>query len=376
MICEIYDSCGGCTYRDKQYEQYCQEKFEKFKKTISQIGFDDVNINKPHFIPDGCRRRATFAFEYKKKQLVMGFNEQSSHKIIDVKKCPLLTPTLNNILPFLKHLIEAICSEPYLVKKGKKNISQYITEGDIFVCEASNGLDVVLEYDAPIELNHRMIIFEMISSQNSIIRISHRKSAFSDAETIMEKSRPYVKIGKYEVYIPAGTFLQPSQEGQETLSNLILKYFENIKGNIADLFCGVGTFSYVLAQNDKVKITAVDSSKQLLGGFQDSVNKNQITNIKIINKNLFKYPFDESELKEFNAILFDPPRAGAKAVCEKIASSQYKPDVLVAVSCNPDTFINDAKILISGGYKLNEVTFVDQFIYSNHSELVAFFTKE
>lgn len=375
MTCEIFDLCGGCIYRNKQYEEYCKEKFEGFKKVIAQIGVDDVKINSPYFIADGCRRRATFAFEYKKRQLCMGFNMQASHQIIDVKNCPLLTPSLNNVIPFVRELIEAICKEPYRIKKGKKIIEQYINKGDVFVCEADNGTDVVLEYDAPLELNHRMIIFEMVSAQNSIVRISHRKSAFYDSETIIEKSRPYIKIGNYEVFIPAGTFLQPSREGQNALGELVLKYFENIEGNIADLFCGVGTFSYLLASMDKVKITAVDSSEQLLKGFQDSVNKNQITNIKIMNKNLFKYPFDENELKAFDAILFDPPRAGAKAVCEKIALSQYKPNVLVAISCNPNTFVNDAKTLISGGYKLNEVTMVDQFIYSNHSELVAFFTK-
>lgn len=376
MTCEIFNSCGGCVYRNKQYEEYCKEKFENFKKIISQIGDKNTKINPPHFIPDGCRRRATFAFEYKKKELCMGFNTQSSHKIVDIKQCPLLTPALNKIIPFLQELIKAICQEAYRIKKGKKTTEQYITKGDVFVCEAHNGIDVVLEYDAPLELNHRMIIFEMVSSQNSIIRISHRKSAFSEAETIIEKSRPFIKIGDYEVYIPAGTFLQPSQAGQDVLGALVLKYLKNIKGNIADLFCGVGTFSYLLASLSGVKITAIDSSAPLLKGFQDSINKNQITNIKIINKNLFKYPLDENELKDFDAVLFDPPRAGAKAVCEKIASSQYKPEILVAISCNPNTFVNDAKMLISCGYKLQEVTLVDQFIYSNHSELVAFFTKE
>ena len=261
-------------------------------------------------------------------------------------------------------------------KKGKKIISQYITKGDVFICEVDNGIDIVLEYDAPLELNHRMIIFEKISSNDLVVRISHRRSAFGNVETIIEKSRPYIKIGNYDVFIPAGTFLQPSSEGQNALGNLVLKYFENVQGNIADLFCGVGTFSYLLSSKDKVKITAIDSSEQLLKGFQDSINKNQITNIKIANKNLFKYPLDENELKEFDAILFDPPRAGAKALCENIARSNFKPEILVAVSCNPNTFVNDANMLIAGGYKLKEVTMVDQFIYSNHSELVAFFTKE
>lgn len=376
MQCDIFSACGGCIFRDKEYEKYCQEKFENFKKNIALISGKNVIINPPVFICDGTRRRATFAFEYKKKQLVIGFNEASSHHIVDIIKCPLLTPHLNNIIPFLRELLNAIVKEPFQIKKGKKIISQNITKGDIFICEADNGIDVVLEYDAPLELNHRMIIFEKVSINNAVVRVSHRRSPLGNTETIIEKSRPYIKIGNYDVFIPAGTFLQPSKEGQKALGDIVLKYFENIEGNIADLFCGVGTFSYLLASKDKVKITSIDSSTQLLKGFQDSINKNQITNIKIANKNLFKYPLDESELKEFDAILFDPPRAGAKALCESIAKSLSKPKILVAVSCNPNTFINDANTLISGGYELKEVTMVDQFIYSNHSELVAVFTKK
>lgn len=376
MSCEIHDLCGGCVFRHKHQEEYNQEKFENFKKIISVIPYKDIKINSPVFIPDGCRRRATFAFEYKKKKLIMGFNVSASHQIVDVTECPLLTAKLNEIILFLRELIVEICKEPYQIKKGKKIISQSIAKGDVFICEADNGIDVVLEYDAPLELKHRMLIFEKVSTNNLIIRISYRRTAFDVAETIIEKSRPYIKIGGYDVFIPAGTFLQPSREGQEALGKLVLKYFENTTGNIADLFCGIGTFSYLLISKDKVKITAVDSSEQLLKGFRDSVNKNQINNIKIINKNLFKYPLDEEELKEFDAILFDPPRSGAKALCKRIANSSFKPEILVAVSCNPNTFINDATILIAGGYKLREITMVDQFIYSNHSELVAFFTKE
>lgn len=376
MNCEIFDLCGGCLSRDKEYEIYCREKFESFKKLIAPIINKNTKVNLPIFIPDGCRRRASFAFEYKKGKLSLGFNAALSHQIVDTKKCLLLTPQLNNIFPFLRELLEAVCNEPYQIRKGKKITDMFINKGDVFICETSNGIDVVLEYDAPLELNHRMIIFEKVSANDSVIRISHRKSAFGNVETIIEKSRPFIKIGDYDVYVPAGTFLQPSQEGQNTLGKLVSGYLKNVKGNIADLFCGVGTFSYILASKTKVKITAVDSSEQLLKGFLDSVNRNQITNIKIMNKNLFKYPLDENELKEFDAILFDPPRAGAKALCESIAKSSYKPEILVAVSCNPNTFVNDAKTLMSGGYDLKEITMVDQFIYSNHSELVAFFTKK
>ena len=101
MNCEIFDLCGGCAFRHKAKEQYRLEKFENFKKIISSIYDKNIKINDPVFISDGCRRRATFAFEYKKKQLVMGFNAVSSHQIVDIKNCSLLTLKLNDIIPFL-----------------------------------------------------------------------------------------------------------------------------------------------------------------------------------------------------------------------------------------------------------------------------------
>lgn len=375
MSCPLSEICGGCSYRDMDISSYRQLKQHNFNKTVASITDSNFKISDPIFIEDGCRRRATLTFEYKKKKLILGFNQESSHKIIDINNCPLLTPAINNTLSSIRKLLEMICSEGWNEKKGKKIITHNITNGDVFVCEADNGLDIVLEYNEDITLFHRMIISEIVQSTTNVIRISHRRTPFSNTETIIEKTKPYIKMGKYDVYVPAGTFLQPSHEGQQVLSDLVMKYMKGSKGQVADLFCGVGTFSYLLADIPDIKITAIDSSETLLKGFQSSINYNKITNIKTVNKNLFKYPLDSEELKSFSAILFDPPRAGARAVCQELANSDYKPEIVVAISCNPSTFVNDANILISGGYKLIEITMVDQFIYSNHSELVAFFTK-
>lgn len=375
MSCSLNGICGGCVYRHLDEDAYRQLKVKNFEKILSGINSHSYKLNSPVFISDGSRRRASFAFRYNKKGLVVGFNKNASDEVINIENCPLLTGGLNTALPFIRHLLSAVCAEPYNIKKGKKIIRQTISSGDVFVCEADNGIDVVLEYDAPLELNHRMAIFELSQSNNQIIRISHRHSAFSMPETIIEKSRPFITVGNYNVFIPAGTFLQPSAAGQEVLGCLVINCLTDVKGHIADLFCGVGTFSYMMAALENIKITAIDSSEALLKGFKDSVNANQIPNIDIICKNLFKYPLDANELKDLSAIVFDPPRAGAKAVCSALASATIKPEIVVAVSCNPATFVNDANTLLSGGYNLTEITMVDQFVYSNHSELVACFTK-
>ena len=172
--------------------------------------------------------------------------------------------------------------------------------------------------------------------------------------------------------------MQPSLESETALLALVLKYLGATRGKIADLFCGVGTFSYPLSALPDTKILAVDSSVSLLNGFRRSVNKNMIPNIEIIAKNLFKYPLDTAELKGLKAVVFDPPRAGAEAQVKQLAAlpESGRPEKIIAVSCNPHSFVRDANILLSGGYQLQEVTIVDQFVYSNHSELVALFTKQ
>jgi 23S rRNA (uracil1939-C5)-methyltransferase len=152
-----------------------------------------------------------------------------------------------------------------------------------------------------------------------------------------------------------------------------MKYIENDSGRIADLFCGIGTFSYPLCRNTSNKILAIDSSKELLEGFQQSVNRNQIPNIKIETRNLFKYPLNEQELSQFDVVVFDPPRAGAATQTEKLATSAKGPQKVIAVSCNPHTFVNDANTLIAGGYQIKKITMVDQFVYTRHCELVALF---
>ena len=374
--CAFYPQCGGCLLRNLNEEAYQKEKYASFQRIMSQIKQEKIQYGKPVFIKDHTRRRAALTFSFIKKKLSLGFNASHSHDIVDISECSLLTDKLNRNIPAVRRLIESLCEEPYTLKKGKKSIRQGITGGDILICEADNGIDIILELPFTPELAHRMIISEVVCAYPDIIRVSWRQKTGQTAETIIEKTQPFINNSSVQVFIPAGTFLQASTEGEKTLISLVKKYIGERSGKVADLFCGVGTFSYPLSQDKKNQILAIDSSVELLEGFRHSVNRNQIPNIKIEAKNLFKYPLDEQELQKIDIVVFDPPRAGASAQVAKIASCPRAPEVVVAVSCNPQTFINDANTLIAGGYTLQEITMVDQFIYSSHTELVALFEKE
>ena len=375
MTCPYHDACGGCLYRNLSMPEYQNRKEQNFKKILSGLIQPDVKFGMPVFIGDNVRRRAAMAFSFRKGKLQLGFNKRQSDELVDIAACCLLTPRLNASLGKIRALLTELCAVPLGngAKKGKKFVPQYITAGDVWLCDADNGIDVVLEFVGELTLEHRMIIFEKAQEFADVIRISHRKKPDSVSEPLIEKVRPQIKMGNYDVYIPAGTFLQPSKAGEQALVGLVTKYLGETQGRIADLFCGVGTFSYPLAGNKNNKILAADSSPALLDGFRQSLNKNMISNVEVVNKNLFKYPFDEKELSGFDVVIFDPPRAGAAAQTAQIASFADKPKKLIAVSCNPYSFVKDANTLIIAGYKLVEVTLVDQFVFSDHSELVACF---
>lgn len=377
MTCPNVNICGGCILRHKDIESYRQDKFAQVQSVLSSLP-QPLPWGEPIYIADGTRRRASMAFSYEHNKLSVGFNQKASNNLINIDNCLLLTPRLNSVLIKIRELLQELCLIPYKTKKGKKTILQNISKGDIWFCDVANGVDVTLEYDAPLELNHRMLICEFINQAPDIIRISHRRHNRDFPEPIVEKSKPFINIGSYKVYIPSGTFLQPSQEGESALIRLVKDYCGDSSGKIFDLFCGVGTFSYALAEvKPSSQIIAVDSSKELLQGFQETINQNRITNIKIKEQNLFKYPVDHQELKGVDVVVFDPPRAGATTQVKMLSTlpEQDKPQKIIAISCHPATFVNDAKVLISSGYVLQKINFVDQFIYSNHSELVAVFTK-
>jgi len=380
MGCALFHNCGGCSFRELDIKTYRVQK-EKQVKTFLEEKLGDLSTvwQSPVFLDDGTRRRAAFVFEYKKQKLFFGFNENKSHQIVDVSKCLMVTEKINNSLEDLKGLISSLCAIVVQKKiKGKRFETEQILSGDLEVLEAENGLDVVLETQVPLGLEHRMEICDFMNEHEAFIRFSWRKKHAFEAEPILEKTKPFIKIGGVDVFVAPGDFLQASKEGERALVKLVVDGVSKVRGNVADLFCGIGTFSYALSELKGNKVLAVDVSKSLLKNFQNTIDKQMIQNIQIQEKNLFLYPLTAEELTGLDVIVFDPPRAGAKAQVKEICriEKDKRPEIIVAVSCNPETFAFDAQKLLEGGYVIEKMTMVDQFVYSNHSEIVCVFTNE
>jgi len=380
MTCALEERCGGCCYRQMAPEAYREMKEKKVRAILDAgLGENSYNWQTPVFLPDGTRRRAAMAFAYVGGRLQLGFNRSRSAEIVDCSYCSALTSRLNALLPGLRLFLEKFCALKSVVRTKKhKNENFAMTKGDLLILETDNGVDILLETENDLNLDQRLAVFDYVNSgdQNDVIRFSYRRRSNDTPEPVAEKLKPMLHTAAADIYPAAGTFLQASKLGEETLVGLVCSYLSGVSGEIADLFCGIGTFSYPLARLANVRVCAVDVDRQLLDGLKMSVNRQMIHNIEIIQRNLFKYPLEGKELSRFDAVVFDPPRAGAAAQVRALAAleSSSRPQKIVAVSCNPHSFVNDAKVLINAGYKLEQVTMVDQFVYSNHSELVALFT--
>lgn len=181
-----------------------------------------------------------------------------------------------------------------------------------------------------------------------------------------------------QVTVPISAFLQATDEGEAALQNAVLTAIANFGDetdgeitNVADLFSGLGTFSLPIAK--RYQTLAVEGELKLVSAQKLGAQKKIVTNLTVEHRDLFRRPLTVAELNMFDAVVFDPPRAGAEAQVAMLSQSQVP--LIIAVSCNPNTFARDARELIEGGYKLKFIQPVDQFLWSHHVELVGVFTK-
>ncbi|HZD24921.1 MAG TPA: RNA methyltransferase, partial [Alphaproteobacteria bacterium] len=188
---------------------------------------------------------------------------------------------------------------------------------------------------------------------------------------VAERRPPLIELGGVPVTPPPGAFLQATAEGEAALVRLVSEACAGA-GRIADLYAGIGTFSFALAraapvyaaEQDAAAVAALVAARNGAAGLKQ---------IEAEMRDLVRRPLGPGELARFDAVVFDPPRAGAARQVEELARS--KVPLVVAVSCNPATFARDSRTLADGGYRLERVTPVDQFLWSAHVELVATFRR-
>jgi 23S rRNA (uracil1939-C5)-methyltransferase len=349
-FCPHFTVCGGCAIQHWQAERYQAWKRDLVIDTLAQakIVCDVDPLIDAHGL--GRRRIVVHARIGSHDVLKVGFAAAGSHDIIPIDHCPILDPALDGALNAAWALAEVL-----------KPVSKPL---DIQVTAADNGLDVDVRGSGPLP-TALIATLSQVAENHRLTRLTRH------GELVLMRKAPVIGIGTAQLTLPPGAFLQATLAGEEALSALVLRHCKGAK-HIADLFCGVGPFALRLAA--KARIGAFDSNAEAVAALQKAAMATSgLKPIKAEARDLFRRPLMPQQLRDYDAVVFDPPRQGAQAQTSQLAASKIP--LVVAVSCNVASFARDARILIDGGYRIESVTPVDQFRHTPHVELVARFRK-
>jgi 23S rRNA (uracil1939-C5)-methyltransferase len=349
-FCRYFGACGGCAIQHWQPEAYRAWKRQIVVDTLDHAGIECEVAALVDAHGAGRRRITVHARRGGDGELRTGFAAANSHAIVAIDDCPVLDPGLRGALDAARTLAEAL-------KPTAKPL-------DIQVTAAGNGLDVDVRGSGPLSTALIASLSE-IAQRHGLARLTRH------GELVLMRSPPTLEIGAARVILPPGSFLQATLAGEEALAALVSGHCKRAK-HIADLFCGVGPFALRLAA--KARVSAFDSDAGAVTALSKAVTT--VSGLKPVRaeaRDLFRRPLMAQELRDYDTIVFDPPRQGALAQVKQLAVSKIP--VVIAVSCNVATFARDARILIDGGYRIEGVTPVDQFRHTPHVELVARFAR-
>lgn len=345
-VCRHFGICGGCALQHVSRETQLEWKRDWVMRALAQRGLEDVPVRPVIAVPPGTRRRIKLKAVRRGGVIRFGFSERATHRIVEIEECPVLTPRL-----------QAFAADP-------GDLARHIRRADFHVLETESGLDVDIE---PFWTSGVERIWELApwAEARGVIRLT------SQGVEIVRTDAPVVRLSGVAVTPPPRAFLQPTAEGEAALAGLVREGVEGAK-RVADIFAGLGTFTFALAREAAVLAVEADAAS-LEALTRGAAHAQGLKPITAERRDLERAPLTVKELNRFDALVFDPPRVGAAAQAATIAASNV-PRV-VAVSCNPATFARDARTLVDGGYRLHHVTPVDQFVWSAHIELVAVFEK-
>lgn len=354
-ICPYFTTCGGCAVQAWSHAPYASWKRGLVVEALSRAGLaaEVAPLVDAH---GAGRRRATFhAGTAADGRTRTGFNEARSYNIVAIAACPILEHGLADALPAARALVAALDDRGGGLRKPL----------DILATATLEGLDIDLRGHGPLKDAERARVVE--------VAVGHDLARLSNHGTIvLERRKPAVLFGAARLELPPGAFLQATAAGEAELAIRVLAATEGAK-RVADLFCGVGTFALRLAA--RAEVVAFDNEPAGLAAIDRAARQTPgLRAVSVTARDLHGRPLTVDELRAFDAVVLDPPRAGAEAQMRAVAASNVTR--VASVSCDAASFARDAAILAAAGFVAEWIVPVDQFRYAAHVEIVAAFRRK
>lgn len=351
--CRHFPRCGGCQLQHVDDAAYIDYLADRVAGALAGQGLAVPGIRVPHLSPPKTRRRATLKAQSLGRDVRIGFNEGGSHKIVDLKQCEVLAPELFALIAPLRKLLA--------VMMGRR------ASATVSLTLADQGVDVLLGGVTAEGLEAHDALLDFAQA-HGVARIAIDSGDGPEDRWVPDPVT--VTLSGVPVGLPHGAFLQATRDGEAVLVDAVREAVGEA-ATVADLFSGLGTFSFALARAEPV--LAVEAARSAVVAQQIAANRHhadgRIGAIKVEHRDLYRRPVTAKELAAYEAVVLDPPRAGAEEQVRELVASTVP--VIAYVSCNPASFARDAAILAGGGYRIDWIQPVGQFRWSTHMELAA-----
>lgn len=350
--CQHFPDCGGCQMQHVADDAYVDWAAARIAFALSKQGVAFGEMMPVHLSPPRSRRRASLRALRKGRDIALGFNAENSHRIVDMQRCDVLAPELFALIGPLRILLGQ------MIGPGQgAGITMTLTLSGVDVMISNIGASTYAEIE-------RLTSF---AATEALARLAVEGAG--GIEIIAEPRVPLVTFGGVAVRMPPGAFLQATPDGEAALIAAVMDGVGSA-ARIADLFCGLGTFALPLSKSST--LYAADAARDPVLALTAAA-RHTGRPVTVEHRDLFRRPLTVEELASFDAVVLDPPRAGAAAQVAALARSSVSR--IMSVSCNPATFARDAAMLASGGYHIERIWPVGQFRWSTHLELAALFVR-
>jgi len=351
--CAHFTVCGGCALQHWRRDAYSAWKVSLIERALEQRGVSAPPFEAPLVGAPGERRRVDFVLRRQGRRMMAGFHERASARVVDVGTCIVARPSLNAVLEPLRTALAEVLPDG--------------TSADAVANETDTGIDLLLRPHKRLDLSvdRRQALVEL-AGHADLARLSWGDR--TQAEPIVIRRQPLIMLGDVAVEPPPGAFLQATKRGEQAMRAAVSAWTGETT-RLADLFAGIGSLSLgrpgrlFLFESDKASMATADAVARRIGG----------NRVVAERRDLFRNPVQSKALDALDAVLLDPPRAGAAGQVAEIAQSKV-PRVVYA-SCDPGSFARDARALQEGGYRLQQLIPIDQFLWSAHLELIALFDR-
>jgi 23S rRNA (uracil1939-C5)-methyltransferase len=345
-VCQHFGSCGGCVAQHMPDDLYAAWKRAMVVHAFMHRGID-APVGALVRIPLASRRRLRMYARRYRNNFHVGYYRAATHYILNVVECPIAEPSIVAALPVMREMLE-----PLLSGQGEAGVTMLATPA---------GLDVHMTFIHVGSVRKDYSRMAALAARNGFARLTVEKDA------LVQSRRPLLMFGGVEVEPPPGAFVQAVADAEAVMVQLVAAAAGKAK-LIADLFCGIGTFTFPLARH--ARVLAVDQEEEVVAALRAAARYSRgLKPIEGRVRDLFRMPISAKELGGFDAVVIDPSRSGAEKQACQIAQSSVP--AVIYVSCNPGTLARDVRILVDGGYALESVAPIDQFRYAPHVEAVA-----